>query len=56
MIMEGIVPLAIVAGKQLKISNINKVDMDEEDNIKQVAITADLSPKKIQQLSAKHGK
>lgn len=49
LIMEGIVPLAINVGKQMEISNVKKVDMDEEDledNIKNVVDEADLSPKK----------
>lgn len=43
-------PLAIDVGKLPKISNVNKIDMDEEDlddNINQIADEVDLSPKKI---------
>lgn len=60
MVLEAIVPLTIDIGKQLEHTNINKVDMDNdndlEDNTEQVAIPGDLSPKKIHMLSAKHGK
>lgn len=57
--MEGIVPLAIDVGKQKEISKVKNVDMDDEDledNIRQVANETNLYPKKVLQLSAKHGK
>lgn len=47
-VIEGIVPLEIQAGNQIKVSNKRKKDLDGEDvddNIEKVAIEGNLSPK-----------
>lgn len=58
MIIEAVEPLAIEAERMMEVVNKNKENLDGEyfgDNIDKIVIDGNLSPKKIQTLSTKHG-